>query len=223
MEYSTNIDRFKTFMPEHSKAVLKTFFMIVECVLKLRTVSLYKCKDKMAGVTGKKKTQADSHYKRLIRFFCIKSIDKFCEGILVIIITMLGIDSNLLVLDRTNWKTGKKNINLLTLGVLFHNCFIPLCCQQLDKRGNSNFTERKTLMEKFIAIWERMGKHIKEMVIVADREFIGPLWLNYLHERGLFFVFRLKDNMYFELCEQIVKKNANCEAMQSLLNAKAFM
>jgi hypothetical protein len=206
MEAPTNIGKFKTFMPDHSNATIKTFFMIVECVLKLRTVSLYKCKDKMSGVSGKKTTQVDSHYKRLIRFFRIKCIDKFCEGIFAIIISLLGIDSNLLVLDRTNWKTGKKNINLLTLGVLFHNCFIPLCWQQLDKRGNSNFSERKTLMEKFIANWERIGKSIKGMVIVADREFIGPLWLNYLHNRGLFFVFRLKDNMYFELCEQIGKK-----------------
>jgi len=206
MEALTNINKFKTFMPDHSKAVVKTFFAIVECILKLRTVSLYKCKDKMAGVTGKTDVQNMSHYKQLLRFFNINCVEKFCEGIFSIIISMLGIESKLLVLDRTNWKTGKKNINLLTLGVLFHNCFIPLCWQQLDKRGNSNFDERKILMEKFIAIWERIGKSIKEMVIVADREFIGPLWLSYLHQRELFFVFRLRENMYFELCASLGKK-----------------
>lgn len=206
MEALTNSNKFKTFMPNHSKAVIKTFFAIVECILKLRTVSLYKCKDKMAGVTGKMTVQTMSHYKKLLRFFSIKYVDKFCEGVFSIIVSMLGIESNLLVLDRTNWKTGKKNINLLILGVLFHNCFIPLCWQQLDKRGNSNFNERKTLMEKFIAIWERIGKNVKGMVIVADREFIGPLWLNYLHQRELFFVFRLRENMYFELCTPVRKK-----------------
>jgi hypothetical protein len=140
-----------------------------------------------------------SHYKQILRFFNITGVRDFCEGIFEFILTIMGIDSNMIIIDRTNWKIGKKNINLLTAGVLYHTCFIPLCWRQLDKRGNSNFEERRLLINQFIRIWKRMGKEIKGMVVVADREFIGPEWINYLQEVTFDFVFRLKDNMYFAL------------------------
>ena len=128
----------------------------------------------------------------------------------MLLLNLMDINGIHLVLDRTNWKIGKKNINILTLGILFKDCFIPLCWQQLNKRGNSNFSERKNLMDRFIKLWGQAGKRIKGMVLVADREFIGPDWFNYLSKNNLSFVFRLKENMYFELVRKDGgKKNAN--------------
>lgn len=147
-----------------------------------------------------------SHYKTIIRFFGINCTKSFCEGIFFLIVSIFGIESNRIVIDRTNWKIGKKNINLLTVGVLFFNCFIPLCWQQLDKRGNSNFKDRRILINRFIRLWRIVGKKIKEMVVIADREFIEHDWLMYLNQNKLFFVFRLRDNMYFELFGNQVKK-----------------
>lgn len=202
----TNIDEIKKYFPKHTRTNVKTFLSIVDCMLKLRTTCMYKCKDKMAEVTGKKKTQAMSHYKTIIRFFGINCTKSFCEGIFFLIVSIFGIESNRIVIDRTNWKIGKKNINLLTAGVLFFNCFIPLCWQQLDKRGNSNFIDRRILINRFIRLWRIVGKKIKEMVVIADREFIGHDWLMYLNQNKLFFVFRLRDNMYFELFGNQLKK-----------------
>ena len=206
MKTLTNINEIKEYFPNHTKTNVKTFLTIVSCMLKLRTTCMYKCKDKMAEVTGKKKTQAMSHYKTIIRFFKIGGITRFCEGIFMLIFSMFGIDSNYIVIDRTNWKIGRKNVNLLTAGVLFFNCFIPLCWQQLDKRGNSNFKDRRILMNRFIRLWRMVGKSIKEMVVIADREFIGHDWLCYLNKNHLSFVFRLRDNMYFELFGNQLKK-----------------
>lgn len=212
MKTLTNIDEIKQHFPKHTKANVKTFIAIITCMLQLRSTCLYKCKDKMASVTGKQKTQAMSHYKTITRFFLLAKINIFCEGIFMLIISLLGIESNRIVIDRTNWKIGNKNVNLLTAGVLFFNCFIPLCWQQLDKRGNSNFKERRLLMNRFIRLWRMAGKKIKDMVVIADREFIGPEWLQFLHNKKLFFVFRLRENMYFELFGG-GKKNDNCVAM----------
>jgi len=140
------------------------------------------------------------------------------------VLSLIGIESNLLVLDRTNWKIGSKNVNILTLGILFKGCFIPLCWQQLNKRGNSNFQERTLLVNRFLRWLKKSGQQIKEMVMVADREFIGAEWIAYLRLIELHFVVRLKENMYFELCKQNhTKKNDNYEVMPEKLNNKAFV
>ena len=51
-----------------------------------------------------------------------------------------------LVLDRTNWKFGPKNINILMLGVSYKNVAFPLMFLMLDKRGNSHTKERIELV-----------------------------------------------------------------------------
>lgn len=47
-----------------------------------------------------------------------------------------------LVMDRTNWKFGESNINILILGINYRNVTIPLMFRMLDKRGNSNTADR---------------------------------------------------------------------------------
>ena len=206
MRELTNIDEIRKYFPNHTRSNIKTFLAISGCMLKLRTTSLYKCKDKMQEVTGNYQTQAMSHYKTILRFFYLHKVKLFCDGVFALIFSMLYIDTNRIVIDRTNWKIGSKNINLLTAGVIFLNCFIPLCWQQMNKRGNSNFNERRNLMNKFIRLWSLLGKQTKGMVVIADREFIGPEWMSYLHKKKILYVFRLRDSMYFELFGNQVKK-----------------
>jgi hypothetical protein len=218
------IREIKLYFPKHSTAVVRTMLILAQSILQLRTVCLYKCKDKVSEITGDKNTKVSSHYKRLLRFFEIEKVTTFCEGAFMFVLSLIGIESNLMVMDRTNWKIGKKNVNILTLGILFKGCFIPLCWQQLNKRGNSNFQERTLLVNRFLRWWKKSGEQIKEMVMVADREFIGEEWISYLRLIKLHFVVRLKENMYFELCKQNqTKKNGNYEVMPEKLNNKAFV
>ncbi len=217
------IKEIKRYFPKHSQAVVRTLLVLAQSILQLRTVCLYKCKDKVGEITGYRRTKASSHYKRLLRFFEIGKVISFCEGCFIFVLSLLGIETDLLVLDRTNWKIGKKNVNVLTLGILFNGCFIPLCWQQLNKRGNSNFRERSLLLNRFLHWWKRTGRQTKEMVMVADREFIGAEWIKFLKKIEWHFVVRLKENMYFELCQESgAKKNDNCEVMQNKSNWKAF-
>lgn len=50
-------------------------------------------------------------------------------------------------MDRTNWKLGEKNINILMLGVSYRNIAFPLMFKMLDKRGNSHTLERIGLIK----------------------------------------------------------------------------
>ena len=75
-------------------------------------------------------------------------------------------DSWCLTLDRTNWKWGKANINILTLGIVYKGTAIPIYWELLDKRGNSDYAERIALLKKFI---EKFGKE-KISDLLCDRE-----------------------------------------------------
>ena len=56
-----------------------------------------------------------------------------------------------LIMDRTNWKFGEVNINILMIGISYKNVAIPLLFKMLDKQGNSHTEERIALIEKFIS------------------------------------------------------------------------
>ena len=71
---------------------------------------------------------------------------------------------------------GKSNINIFMLGVVYKGIAIPLYWDMLDKRGNTNHLERAELIERFI---KQFGKDNIEMIL-ADREFVGELWFNWL-------------------------------------------
>ena len=58
------------------------------------------------------------------------------------------------------------------------------------KRGNSNTEERKKIIEEFIEIF---GIE-KIKALTADREFIGKEWFEWLKEKKIPFVIRVKSN-----------------------------
>ena len=109
------------------------------------------------------------------------------------ILALSRISSWTLVIDRTNWKYGKKHNNLLVLGVLFKNVFVPLISDNLGdtrKSGNSSMGDRMTILDTFKEAFP--DQHIKE--IIGDREFVGDDWLDYLNDKSISYVLRLKEN-----------------------------
>jgi hypothetical protein len=96
-------------------------------------------------------TKADklSSYRRIQRLMC--QFDFSIEIVLILIFSLLPIKNNLiLVIDRTNWKFGEKNINILMLGVSYKNVALPLMFKMLDKIGNSHIKERIELIKQYI-------------------------------------------------------------------------
>ena len=196
--------KIKVFFPSHTVPCIKTFILLMTCILHSRTACLYKCRDK---VSIGKKTNINSGYVRLIRFFKMKHIEDFIAGISSMMIGVREVDLKYLIVDRTNWKRGTKNFNLLTIGNLMETVFVPICWVQLNKRGNSNTEDRKELIEGLSNLVEKAGKTIKGSILLADREFIGQFWFEYLLSKKLSFVIRLREKMYFELQTSAGKKN----------------
>lgn len=96
----------------------------------------------------------------------------------------------MLVIDRTNWQFGTKNINILMLGVSYNNMAFPLLFKMMDKKGNSNTAERIALMQDFIN-W--FGKDCIDCLL-ADREFVGEDWLHFLNSNNIRYHIRIRNN-----------------------------
>lgn len=208
MKTLTEPDKIKRFFPMHTNKMVNNFLLILHCIIQSRTVCLYKCRDKVSLARGHKSSvKAGSDYTRLIRFFKMKMSVEFITGIRQMLLSLVQLEHPYLIMDRSNWKIGSKNVNLLTIGGLLSGVFMPLHWLQLNKRGNSNFAERKKLMEYFIGLLEWAGKPTEGLVLLADREFIGDKWFEYLISRRISFVIRLREKMYFDLSTITGKKN----------------
>ena len=99
-----------------------------------------------------------------------------------------------LCIDRTNWKFGLVNINIMALGIAYRGTAFNLMWV-LPKQGNSNQGERIDLLGYLLSVLPLTS--IK--AIIADREFIGQDWFRFLHEQDLNFHIRLRKNMLAEL------------------------
>lgn len=92
-----------------------------------------------------------------------------------------------MVLDRTDWKFGKKPINILTLGVNFNGISIPLAWISLGRAGNSKTIDR-------IAILKRVIGKLNVNSFTADREFIGAEWFKFLIDAKIPIYIRIKED-----------------------------
>lgn len=199
-------DKIKSYFPFHRICLVKTLILLVNCIIQSNSCNLNKVKKKGSIVLGKLVTP-NSVYKRFIRFFKMKGIAGFTIGVLQMVLHLadayIGTQTHYcLAIDRTNWKLGQININILMIGfVLGNGRFIPVYFSLLDKRGNSSQTERIELLDKMVWFFECFKD--KPIVVVGDREFIGIKWFAYLFKRSFDFVLRLRKKDYLDLiCEQ---------------------
>lgn len=97
-----------------------------------------------------------------------------------------------LALDRTNWKFGTNNINILVLAIVYQGVAFPILYQMMPKFGNSSTAERIDLMERYIKLF---GSRSIDCLL-ADREFIGKHWINYLNSKQIRYHIRIRDNFW---------------------------
>ena len=146
-----------------SNSRLETLCLLVVGIASARTVNL-------SHLSGEMPTQAkvDSTYRCLQRFLQHVVLGEDWTARLVI--RMLGLCGNWhLCLDRTNWKIGRKEINLLVLAVATRRYRVPLIWTVLGKAGNSSTKERIAVMKRYLDLFG--AESIKSLL--ADREFIG--------------------------------------------------
>jgi len=94
-----------------------------------------------------------------------------------------------LSMDRTNWKFGEQNVNVLTLAVVYQGVAFPILISLLDKRGNSNTNERIRMINRYINLF---GCQTIDCLL-ADREFVGEHWVNYLNSNKIRYYIRIRD------------------------------
>ena len=133
----------------------------------------------------------NSNLRRIQRFFAGFDLNK--DIIAKLLFKMLPFSGPYrLTLDRTNWKYGQKNINILVLGVIYKGLSLPILWTFLgDKRGNSDQIERIDLLKRFIHLF---GEQSIEF-LTADREFVGQNWWQFLIAHKIRFYIRLRANM----------------------------
>jgi hypothetical protein len=99
-----------------------------------------------------------------------------------------------LAMDRTNWKFGETNINVLTLAIVYQGVAFPILISMLDKRGNSHTKERIAMIERYTRLFGCQSIDC----LLADREFVGEDWINYLNDRKIRYHIRIRENFYVD-------------------------
>jgi len=177
-------------------ARVKFLVAFITTVCKLQTVNFQKLSQGFGGTV-----QVESNLRKIQRFFAGFNVD--ADMITKIIFSLLPLRPPYrLSLDRTNWKFGATDINILTLSVCYSGVAIPLLWAMLPKRGNSNQKERTDLINRYIRLF---GAESIESVL-ADREFIGDEWIADLIALKICFYFRIKENMWVNIPHAGMKK-----------------
>jgi hypothetical protein len=170
-----------------SKSRLETLCALVVAMVSARTVNLSHLASEMPG-----EALLASCYRRLQRFFQHERLHSDWSAPLIVKLMRLS-GRYTLCLDRTNWKIGRRDVNILMLALATPRFRVPLLWSVLDKAGMSDTPERIALMERYLALF---GAATIE-VLLADREFIGYKWLDFLDDRRIPFAIRLKEERLF--------------------------
>jgi Transposase DDE domain len=75
--------------------------------------------------------------------------------------------------------------------VAWNGVGIPLIWMLLPTAGNSNTSERTELLDRL-----RAFPDMKIAALMGDREFIGDVWMAFLHREKIPFILRLRENQH---------------------------
>lgn len=166
-------------------ARIKTFTELIWGMVQTKTVRL-----KELALYVASKGNLHAKIVKIERLFLQQTICFVAMG--KIIVKLLNQTGKVkIAIDRTNWQFGSSNLNFFVAAIVYGNISIPIAWLLLDKKGNSSTKERKKLIEQILII---VPSEIIE-VILADREFIGEEWFEFLSiTQELPFAIRVKKN-----------------------------
>ncbi len=166
------------------KSRLETLSWLIIGLVNARTVNLSHLASQCPG-----SAQVNSSYRRLQRFFQYVRLEG--DWLALAVVKLLKLRAPwVLCLDRTNWKIGRHDVNILMLAIATQRVRIPLMWTVLDKAGTSNQDERIALMRRYLALFGSGSI----AWLLADREFIGGRWMKFLLENNVLFAIRVKEN-----------------------------
>jgi hypothetical protein len=175
----------------------RKFLALLICsITKLQTVCFVKIAQDL-----KSDVKYESNLRRIQRFFAEFVFNQ--DIVAKLIFSLLPEQTQYkLCLDRTNWKYGKADINILVLSVCYEGLSIPILWKMLPKRGNSNSEERKELLLQYVRLFGTETIHS----LLADREFIGDDWFDELIFSKVPFYIRIRSNMHIKVPGKGTKK-----------------
>jgi len=168
-----------------SKSRVETMALIVIGMISARTVNLsHLASERPAGAL------IASTYRRLQRFFQHARLAQDWSAPLVArLLDLTG--SWHLVLDRTQWQVGARDVNVLVLAAVTPHFRVPLIWTVIGGRGCSDTDQRITLMRRYLKLFHAATIRL----LLADREFVGTEWIEFLHESGIPFAIRLRGDL----------------------------
>ena len=165
-----------------NKARIKFVTRFLCALYSQRTVNLARLATAFSGPASEA-----AHYKRLQRF--LHSFEIPYAQVARCVIKLLGAAGPYtLALDRTNWKIGSLDVNILLLSVVWRDIGFPLVWFVLPHAGNSDTAERITLLTIFIDLFGVPNIQC----LLGDREFVGKKWFTFLKTSRIPFQMRLK-------------------------------
>jgi hypothetical protein len=167
-----------------NKARMDCFAKMLLGLISARTVNLQEI-----AVFFKSEAKVSSRYRRLQRFFALFEIDLTLLARWIFKLFFSQCSSYYLIIDRTNWRVGKKNINVFMLAVAYEGLAIPLFWSLLDKQGSSHVKEQKALIFRFINTFGTQGI----AGLLGDREFGSGKLFEWLSKKKIPFYIRIKE------------------------------
>jgi hypothetical protein len=119
-------------------------------------------------------------YQRLKRFVQFEWADQQSLVARFVLGFFRDRDQLVLILDRTNWKWGQRDLNLLILSVMWKSFSFPLAWTVLPHGGSSSTITRVSLLESVMPLLSG-----QRLALLADREFIGQEWFRALKRLGI--------------------------------------
>lgn len=170
-----------------SKDRVETLGMIVVGMVSARTVNLSHLAAERPG-----QAQVASTYRRLQRFFQHVRLEQDWAAPLVEKLCGLKQSNKwYLALDRTQWQIGGREVNYLVLAAVTRRFRVPLMWTMIDGRGCSDTGQRIDLMQRYLDLFGVESIRF----LLADREFVGREWMDFLSENNVPFAIRLRGDM----------------------------
>jgi len=165
-----------------NKARIKFVARFLLALYAVRTVNLSILATVFSG-----SAKEESNYKRLQRF--LSEFELPYAQLAEFVVKLLGIPGPyVLAMDRTNWKIGAVEINILMLSIVYQGIGFPVVWTVLPKAGNSDTSARETVLEIFIDLFGAPNIEC----LLGDREFIGKTWFRFLRSHRIKFQMRLR-------------------------------
>ncbi len=163
----------------------KFMTLFVEGLIKGRSVQFIEVANHMST-----EAKTDSNLRRIQDFIANYALDY--EQIALLLCCFLPAKGQItLAIDRTNWQFGECDINFLVISAYCQGAAIPLWFELLEDKqgGNSNEQERIRVMKSCLKLLSN-----RSVAVLADREFVGSSWIEYLFASQIDFYIRLRCN-----------------------------